>query len=187
MPAGHCGSGRRVRCLFWPAERQTRGPEKTPNPPLDTQRLSPFPPSAGNCTVQVTSTGPLDGDHHPERRGVLRVNFTFRRPSRTRHCTRSCLRLNTLAPCDVFGPPKTRSGAADQAFDPVFFLASVSAFPLARKNTGSRARTPAPSPLRRPEKVRGPVGESRGWNLSNPVVICDLDRCAVNALRPGNA
>ncbi len=47
--AGRAGSRRRrVRCLFWPAERQIRGPEKTPNPPLDTQRLSSFPPSAGN-------------------------------------------------------------------------------------------------------------------------------------------
>jgi hypothetical protein len=39
----------------------------------------------------------------------------------------------------VFGPPKTRSGAADQAGDSVPFPPGVSAFPTGEKGTESPA------------------------------------------------
>ncbi len=113
----------------------------------------------------------------------------------------------TLAPCDVFGPPKTSPGAGSSSRS-IRYLSPSACLPFQARGkvpdrpTATRACLPfqargkvpdrspvltAPSPLRRREKVRGPVGDCRGWNRSSSVVICELDRCASTAQRRGNA
>jgi hypothetical protein len=45
-----------------------------------------------------------------------------------------------LAPYDVFGAPKTSSGAVQQTADPVVLFERLYAFPRSKRTTGSVAR-----------------------------------------------